>query len=158
MEHIYGEEIPAGPWDDEPDKVQWIDGDTDLDCLAVRNHMGAWCGYVGVPRTHPYYRTPFDHVPVSVHGGLTFSNTCDEDAPEGHGICHIPLPGRSDDVWWLGFDCGHFTDVQPALAAMFGRFTSLADTRFEPRYRTLEYVQRECADLAKQLAGGRIDE
>lgn len=61
------------PWDNEPDKVQWIDPATDLDCLAVRNPIGAWCGYVGVPNDHPYYGQPYDDIPVSVHGGLTFA-------------------------------------------------------------------------------------
>jgi hypothetical protein len=45
----------AGPWDNEPDKVQWTDEQTDLPCLAVRNHLGGWCGYVGVGPDHPFY-------------------------------------------------------------------------------------------------------
>ena len=41
---------PEGPWMTEPDKLVWIDVDTDLDCMAVRAPTtGAWCGYVGVP-------------------------------------------------------------------------------------------------------------
>src|SRR5437868_4216905 len=39
-----GLEAGPGPWWDEPDKVQWIDPATDLDCLAVRGPFGAWCG------------------------------------------------------------------------------------------------------------------
>lgn len=37
-----------GPWDGEPDKMQWTDPATGLDCLIVRNTLGALCGYVGV--------------------------------------------------------------------------------------------------------------
>lgn len=44
-----------GPWHDEPDKIQWVDEETGLDCLIVRNHGGALCGYVGVPDGHPAY-------------------------------------------------------------------------------------------------------
>lgn len=47
--------IPAGEWDNEPDKIQWVDSETDLDCLMVRNHFGNWCGYVGLAEGHPLY-------------------------------------------------------------------------------------------------------
>lgn len=149
--------IPEGPWDGEPDKAQWVDAATGLDCLAVRNHYGAWCGYVGLPSTHPLYGTHYSDVTVTVHGGeLTFSERCNEEAPEGYGICHIPLPGRPDDVWWLGFDCGHYMDLQPGLAALLeslpDRPTVPGSGMFTLVYRTLEYVQRECERLAKQLA------
>lgn len=142
-------EAPPGPWDDEPDKVQWIDGLTDLDCLAVRNHNGAWCGYVGVTEDHPYHQNgEFDAYDVSVHGGVTFADMCDEDAPDGHGICHIPLEGRSPDVWWIGFDCGHAWDLQPGLIALWGEGSALGH---DTKYRDLTYVQEQCALLAFQL-------
>ncbi len=45
-----------GPWQNEPDKVQWTDQDTRLPCLAVRNgRIGNWCGYVGVSNDHPFF-------------------------------------------------------------------------------------------------------
>jgi hypothetical protein len=47
--------LAPSPWRDEPDKVQWIDEETDLDCLIVRNRMGALCGYVGISEGHPFY-------------------------------------------------------------------------------------------------------
>jgi len=33
-----------GPWQEEPDKVQWQDPQTGSVCLAVRGPMGGWCG------------------------------------------------------------------------------------------------------------------
>lgn len=45
-----------GPWDSEPDKKQWQDEATGLPCLIVRNRMGALCGYVGVPESHPLFK------------------------------------------------------------------------------------------------------
>ena len=33
-----------GPWQDEPDKIQWQDEETGLPCLIVRGHMGFLCG------------------------------------------------------------------------------------------------------------------
>ena len=139
--------LKEGRWHDEPDKVQWIDGDTRYACLAVRNHWGAWCGYVGVPETHPCYRRHYDEVDADVHGELTFADLCQESAPEGHGICHIPEPGHPDNVWWLGFDCGHFMDFQPRWPKLFDQ----AGWPERAQYRTLDYVQAECERLAAQL-------
>lgn len=45
-----------GPWCEEPaDKITWVDNKTGLDCLMVRGPMGSWCGYVGVPASHPLH-------------------------------------------------------------------------------------------------------
>ncbi len=133
-----------GPWQDEPDKVQWVDPATGLDCLAVRNGIGAWCGYVGVPPGHPWHGVDYDAPDVDVHGGLTFAAACAEDAPEGHGICHVPFPGREPDVWWLGFDCAHGGDLAPGIpeVPMYG---------WGPVYRDLGYVRAECERLAAQV-------
>lgn len=149
-------DTPGAPWHDEPDKAQWVDAETGYACLAVRNRSGAWCGYVGLPPGHRYHGTDYDNVPVYVHGGLTYASFCQEDAEEGHGICHIPEPGAPDAVWWLGFDCAHLGDLCPQ-APVYGR-----DFPGAPRetYRTLAYVQEECHQLAGQLAarGPRMEE
>lgn len=140
-----------GPWDSEPDKVQWQDPETGLPCLAVRNYqMGNWCGYVGVDENHPWYEVDDrdDRLDVSVHGGLTFSGFCAENDKE-HGICHRPDPGEPDHVWWFGFDCCHAFDLAPGLVATiktYGHRGFPGDV-----YRDLSYVKSECADLAKQL-------
>lgn len=147
-----------GPWDEEPDKAQWIDEDTDLDCLMVRNGLGALCGYVGVQPGHPWYGKDYDEVPaVEVHGGLTFSDFCQEGAEDDPRICHAPEPGRPAKVWWLGFDCAHFMDLVPELLEFEGkRLKTLNDLqaymeRDGNTYRTFEYVRQECASLAKQI-------
>lgn len=106
-----------GPWQGEPDKMQWVDWETDLDCLIVRNHFGALCGYVGVPPEHPWHGVD-GRDDIDVHGGLTYAASCQEGADEAEGICHVPAPGRSPDVWWFGFDCGHFHDIMPGMDAM----------------------------------------
>lgn len=130
----------AGPWHDEPDKAHWVDEATGLDCLIVRNHLGALCGYVGVPPAHPWHGKDYDDVYVDVHGGLTYADRCQED--EEHGICHLPEPGRPDDVWWLGFDCAHSGDLVPGV----GRVSPYET------YRDLNYVRDEVAGLARQAA------
>lgn len=49
-----------GPWQHEPDKVQWVDPTTGYACLIVRGPVGALCGYVGVPKGHPAYGLSYD--------------------------------------------------------------------------------------------------
>lgn len=139
-----------GPWQDEPDKAHWVDTETDLDCLVVRGPMSAWCGYVGLPPGHRLHGRRYDDdelLDVSVHGGLTFADRCMEGLPAGEGVCHVPLPGRPDDVWWLGFDCGHYTDVVPAMVSRMP--SGLRNPH--ATYRTLDYVRRETTRLAEQL-------
>ncbi|RBB38888.1 hypothetical protein DPV79_16030 [Burkholderia reimsis] len=151
----------SGEWDNEPDKVQWTDEATRLVCMAHRGPMGNWCGYVGVPPAHPLYAIDYsvvqDKAPIDVHGGLTYAEHCqpNHDPITGRGVCHIPEPGEPDDLWWLGFDCGHAFDLQPGLRArlklMRDEFDLSFRTDFE-QYRTLDYVRKQAAYLAAQLA------
>lgn len=132
-------EWPLGEWHTEPDKAHWIE--EGLDCLIVRNHIGALCGYVGVPEQHPCFGQDYDSVDVEVHGGLTFSDTCHPRESECRGICHPKEGAANETVWWLGFDCAHGGDIMPKLGS-FG----YGDT-----YRNFSYVRQEVASLAKQL-------
>ena len=135
-------EWPAGPWDAEPEhKVNWIDPVTNLDCMILRNGRGAWCGYVGLPPGHRHHGTEYGELYSfynDVHGGLTFSDSC-----SGH-ICHVPEPGRPDNVWWLGFDCGHSWDRAPVNYGWGGG-----------TYRTQEYVKKEVEMLAQLVSAFR---
>lgn len=141
-----------GPWDHEPDRIEWEHAG--FDCLAIRNIMGVWCGYVAVPAGHPLYRIDYNRADnfVKVHGGVTYSDKC-----AGH-ICHIPKPGRPDDVWWIGFDCGHSQDIIPAFIDM--HINEIKKIVFKAQYRDIGYVRREVNRLAEQIAriqpwGGR---
>lgn len=156
----------VGPWQEEPDKAVWVDEATGLDCMVNRGPSGAWCGYVGVAPGHLLHGRGYsmclthgeeceDHwqhsTPDSifrVHGGLTYADKCQPtDDPTKH-VCHIPQPGRPDDVWWLGFDCAHLHDFAPGMAARHPE-----DTRLPTEvYRDLNYVVREVERLASQLA------
>lgn len=141
---------PSGPWDDEPDKMQWPDPATGLPCLAVRNpYAGNWCGYVGLPPDHPLYGKDYRGLSFEVHGGLTFANKCAPSQDEAKGICHTPAPGEPDHVWWFGFDCAHFGDCSPRDA-----HTAWDGSGCLPRYCTLAYVQNQCAHLAAQVQAG----
>jgi hypothetical protein len=150
------ERWPSGPWDNEPDKVEWIDDATGLPCLVLRHHeSGHLCGYVAVPPGHPLHGQDnprmFDddgnenELPkpstydLSVHGGITYADTCEGD------VCHKPAPGEPDDVWWFGFDMAHAYDLTPMRLMSGLRFGG-------DEYRTIAYVKEECAKLAAQLA------
>lgn len=151
--------ITGGVWDNEPDKVVWVDEATGLDAMALRNGSGNWCGYVGLPESHPWYGKGYgecleqcdedwcyEHTPegrINVHGGLTFSAACNDNAPDHtQAICHLADDGRK--VWWFGFDTSHAGDK------------SLYDYRNDwhgDTYRDLPYVTTEVQNLAGQLAG-----
>lgn len=144
-----------GPWQDEPDRVEFEH--MDLPCLLHRGPGGHWCGYVAVPPGHPdhgkHYR---DLDVVSVHGGLTYAAAC-----EGH-ICHVPKPGEPDGVWWFGFDLHHWRDLAPIdkyYEDDYGRkhpheHNIFSKTHGET-YKTVDYARRETEKLAEQLAARR---
>lgn len=146
----------AGPWDGEPDRVDFIHAG--FSCFLHRGPLGQWCGYVGVPREHPAFEQPYDHVDVPVHGGLTYANRC-----SGH-LCHVPQPGMPDEVWWLGFDCAHCGDFTPSSNKYWGNgypwpthkydhaHAVAADTWQVERYCTVDWVRAETERLADQLA------
>ena len=159
-------EWPEGPWTYEPDRVDFEH--LGLPCLALRNSMGGWCGYVGVPPGHPMHRFEYnqclqsceepycEHSPdclVSAHGGLTYSGAC------SGVICHVPKPGEPDDVWWFGFDCGHSGDLLPSMIRLQRRVEKEMDIHLEyvlrETYRDLPYVEQEIRQLAEQLKNPR---
>lgn len=164
-----------GPWQDEPDKVQWYDETTDLPCLIVRGPHGALCGYVGVRPGHPWHGQHYDDVGLTgakpdtydpdwypdAHGGLTFAGPCQPHEKPEEGICHIPREGDTDDIWWLGFDCAHAGDksgmawevhypdeLKADLAAIKARYPGVRDDV----YRDIAYVTAEVTKLAAQAA------
>lgn len=154
---VAGRPWPRGPWDGEPDKVQWTD-ETGLACLAVRNRMGSWCGYVGVEEGHPLFGMEYSDCPqqcgedwckhrpdalLHIHGGVTYTDFCQEESD--NGVCHVPMPGRAHRVWWIGFDTCHCNDVQPALPSFNAIFKG------HSTYKDLGYVEGQCASLAAQL-------
>ena len=132
-----------GPWQDEPDRVEWRVPGSALPRLVLRNRTGNWCGYVGLPPGHRYHGQAYDTVVVDVHGGLTFGREC-----AGH-ICHVPRDGEPEHVYWLGFDCGHSGDYSPGMEAHLRR--SMGASYSGGTYRTVDYVIAETEQLARQL-------
>lgn len=119
-----------GPWQNEPDELSFDDDGTELPCRIVRNLSGALCGYVGISVDHPLHSIHYTDVgpDLEVHGGLTFSGELKKGC----------------ELWWFGFDCAHYGDYSPAMAAFL---PSIGPSI----YRRIEYVKGECASLAHQL-------
>jgi hypothetical protein len=139
-----------GPWQNEPDRVDWVHAG--FACLALRHPShGHWCGYVGVPREHPAYGKPYDEVDAPFHWDLNYAAPC-----EG-AICHVPEPGMPDDVWWLGGDFGHMLDLSPGREARLREVQKTAAElqiaeAFREVYRDLSCVQSVVNECAEALA------
>jgi hypothetical protein len=137
-----------GPWQTEPDRLEWRHS-SGLPCLIVRSpSTGALCGYVGCSPRHPLHGVDFYELEgFSVHGGFSYGALC-----QGN-ICHTPKPGEAQHIFWLGFDCGHAFDHSPGLSAVLASIGS--PTVFGLGlgiYRDLAYVKREVERLAAQVA------
>lgn len=141
-----------GLWQEEPDRAEWRIGS--FVGLALRHQeYGFWCGYLGVPPGHAWHGSELgDDIDPAVHGGVTFAAQCMEDErPQRERVCHVPQPGESDAVWWLGFDCHHMMDLAPGWAvAMKKAIPDWQEAPFETnkQYRDLKYVFAELLGMA----------
>ena len=132
---------PRGPWDDEPDLLEWQSATPPhYWCQIARNPMwGTLNGYVAVPLGHPAHGWNTQRCcELEVHGEVTWA---------GPGV---------GDLWVIGFDCGHGFDLQPGIEGLFSRMTRLQLSPAMPWgsvYRDLPYVRSEVESLARQLAG-----
>jgi hypothetical protein len=155
------------PWFAEDNKVDFdAEG---FKCCLRRGPMGSWCGYVGVPSTHPWFgkgysdevkptadmlgpRDADDHGPIDVLCMALSGKDPAESLPitlcvRVHGgltyaYNHDPY-GKPDGLWWFGFDCAHSGDLVPALYERYPHHTDV--------YRDQSYVVAECQSLAAQL-------
>jgi len=120
--------------EDGPEVMKLEGGFKGMPVLVRRNHMGHWCGYVGVPLDHPWAKEGRDYPPVDVHGGCTF-------ASRQHPFT------REEGAFWIGFDCAHSFDAPPPWATKIdGMETGFGGAV----YRTLRYVEREIMGLVDQ--------
>lgn len=124
-----------------------------LKCVVVMRDMGHRCGYVGVNKDHPLYGAFYDDETISnldVHGGITYSS-------DGSG--QYPI---ESDLWWFGFDCAHYMDLNDHGAALkyfpHLREQILFRKQIDERYkidgafvRTIKYIKEQCKILAEQL-------
>lgn len=145
---------PFSEWGDGPWKAEgndsvsvsgWQTIHLGLQCQVIRNQLGAWCGYVRLPDTHPWTSLDaLEDIPVTVHGGVSFIGTPEFD-DSGRGI-------------WIGFDCGHFDDYVPGLEASMKKISpghkSMAEMLgipIEIAYKNFRFATEQTMEMAAQV-------
>lgn len=130
------------PWEDEPDRAEWIQEPSGYKCRIRRNPItGTLCGYVGIPKGHRFWgvgyeghNTEVDDISDNVHGGLTYSQ-------------------EEDDGWWyFGFDTAHHDDFSPKIVELLID-RHISNSRFYDslNYKAWEYVDDQIYWLGKRL-------
>jgi hypothetical protein len=88
-----------GDWEDEPDKVHWLDGATGLHCLILRAvAVGSLNGYVGVYEGHPLHGKPVDWRRPIVEPVTPSINNIWERATSDPGPCRSSCLGQDIEV------------------------------------------------------------
>lgn len=136
-----------GPWQNEPDSFE--KEYKGYKYMGLRNVLGAWCGYVQIPKGNQYYDKDYKDIEdLDVHGGLTYS-----------GSCGIP------DTFWIGFDCSHYLDYSPKgeistqiarelipkLKELDEAYSKLLSELNKKEYRTIEFVEDQLKELIDQI-------
>lgn len=99
--------------------------------VTMKNGMGYRCGYVGIPKGHPWYGKGYDELCPEVHGGLTYADLSEDES-----------------VWWMGFDCAHYMDApDPQLVEAGYCFTRMNPAAI---IRSQDYVESNCHTLCEQ--------
>ncbi len=147
--------------------------------VVTMGSMGFRCGYVGVPVGHALhgadytkptaalaapaqdeeigkrnpigvmcaaFRGGWDSSPqdvFNVHGGITFA--------DGDGKYPV-----ESDLWWFGYDCGHSGDgrsdeYKEKMRLEYPDKSYMWHEDFDDVHRTLDYCERECESLARQI-------
>lgn len=113
----------------EGDYHEWIfntESGSSYKCQVIRNkHLKHLCGYVILTKDNKFYGKDYDHIPVQVHGGLTFSDEVNGE-------------------WLIGFDCAHHNDITPNIEL---NYQSNGAT-----YKDMDFVKSECESLAEQIS------
>jgi hypothetical protein len=138
---------PAGPWDAEPDRIEWRTEAGFVGIILRQGCTGHLCGYVGVEPGHPWHGKSFgDGVidTVDVHGGVTYGEAC-----EGN-VCHVPAPGEPEHLWWLGFDAAHHRDFAPRDLGTEALERWGHPKGYRQSYRDVGFMTAEVESLARQ--------
>lgn len=158
-----------GPWQHEPDFVQWVDAATGLTCMVIRHaRFGSFNGYVGIPPGHPLVGVESGDLPLRAHGDMYGT----ADPPGWDETEYVPDATRPI-AYWVGFDCGHTFDVRPgrpdidkaiadgldfmgemmqAMAEGMGMGLPPIAKPKTVEYRDIAYVTDVVVNLARQVA------
>lgn len=126
------------PWEGEPDHEEF--SVLGFPCCIMRvPEVGTLCGYLYVPRGHPWFEKGYNSIDCEVHGGLTYSERAVASETR-----HDPKTAVDNGMWALGFDCAHCFDLMPFMTEKFKDGS-------RGTYKTIKYVRDECTKLAKQV-------
>lgn len=99
-------------------------------CAVVRRTYGSQdhhCGYVLVEKDSPLYDLDYGTVPISVHGGITYSSRESDGWLYGFDCCHSDDGRREGDAGWKDA-----TYVRAETVSMAEQFVILSLTASEP--------------------------
>lgn len=122
-------------------------------CVVLALQMGYRCGYMAVPKGHPWHGKGYDEIEPwpEVHGGLTFASA-GSDVPSWQGV----VVRDNKDSWWLGFDCAHlgdardFTIMDDIHKRIFKDTNAILGSDRAETIKTRKYVKDELRSLARQ--------
>lgn len=135
-----------GDWVYEPDRVDFTY--RGIKCYIVRAcykekkytmQMGHLCGYITIPKDHPWHGKAYEDIDVGVHWGLTFADF------------------NKNEEFEIGFDCAHLYDLIPGTVALMrniyektGESRSVhPDERIS--YKNVDFCIEQCKSLVDQL-------
>lgn len=122
-------------------------------CVVLFMPFGYRCGYVGIPEDNPWYKLKRDIEKIYCHGGITYQGN--------------RLHGQEDEnVWWIGFDCGHCFDGADAERAkelykdnenLIKQIKIMEQTGWfeilkEFPMRSLKYCEEQCKVIVEQIS------
>jgi hypothetical protein len=121
-----------GEWVEEADEVHWHY--KDIRCEIIRNAslmdgqligLGHLCGYIILPKEHPWEHVESQDIDAEVHGGIThFSD-------------------NQDGLIKIGFDCAHYRDEIPYTAEKGLRFMmSMVEKDSEEYFKYREVLEK----------------
>lgn len=131
-------------WENEPYLVEFVY--IGYNCLIWRNPaLKFLCGYVGLPEGNKYYGVHYDEIDLNVHGGFTFAGSF---SGERKSKCE----DNNNNLWWIGFDCGHYGDYIPSMEEMFNYIDfDIEGAIEEDIYRNIDYVKSQIYGIVEQI-------
>lgn len=105
--------------------------------------LGHFCGYVVIPKGHPWHGKDYGNLDCEVHGGLTYHES----------LQHFD--------YVIGFDCAHSGDICPGTAKIMQQSRKSIEERFpelnlhktklwEESYKNMDFVKEEIKKLVDQ--------
>lgn len=148
--------IGYGEWVEEPDEINFIYAG--YKCTVMRTIYrvsyeslcgGHLCGYVCIPKNHPWHGKRYEDIICDCHGGLSYAEQ------------------KESGEFWIGFDCAHSGDAIPSVE--LGKKTRpelielqkeheefikslpyAVDNLFKNSYKNCQFVIDECTSIADQ--------